>query len=212
MAKILGVFTDMHGKLGNAVLQTWKGIQVIRTHVIPANPQSAGQTINRTLLTNLVNMFKGIVVPFVRVYWNPFCTAKCTGWGNLIGLNQGLQHGTVIDYELVRITHGSLPGEDILTMTYTTIGGEVAVTWVDSGAGGSAPTDLAMLGVYNKDTGRWFFSSAAATRTDAADAVTIPEGLVVTDLTGYLFFFTAHAVTGVVESTSDSKAQETVAP
>jgi len=212
MAKITGVFTGMKGKLGNTVLQMWKGIQVIRTHVIPANPQSAGQTTNRTLLTELVNMFKSIVIPFVHVYWNPFTTSKQTGWGNLIGLNQGLQQGSVIDFELVRISHGSLPKEDILTCTYTTATGVVDITWVDSGAEGSAGTDKAMLGVYNKDDDRWFFSDTEATRAEAADDVTLASGLTLTDLTAYLFFFTEHAVSGVVESISDSDAKETVAP
>ena len=41
MAKVFGVFTSMKGKLGNAVFQTWKGIQVLRTRVIPHNPQSS---------------------------------------------------------------------------------------------------------------------------------------------------------------------------
>jgi len=211
MAKILGVFTSMHGKLGGAVMQTWKGVQVIRTHVMPANPQTGGQVTNRTLLTDLVSMFKSVVIPFVRVYWNPFVTARETGWSNLIGLNQGLQSGTVIDYELVQITKGSLPAEELLTATYATGTGVVEATWSDSGAAGSAATDLAMLGVFNKDTNKWYFSIAGVARDDELDSLTMAAGLTITDLTAYIFFFTTNAVSGLVESISDSDAMETTA-
>ena len=212
MAKITGVFTGMKGKLGNAVLQTWKGIQTIRTHVVPSNPQSAAQTTNRTLLTNLVNMFKGIVVDFVRVYWNPFCTSHCTGWGNLIGWNQKIQAGTAIDYELVEITHGYLPYEQIIAPTYDTATGIVVATWADSGAEGSAPVDLAMIAAFNSDTEKWGFSSTAATRTDETDTVTIPSGAAVTDITVYLFFFVMNEGDTLVEFISDSSPMESIAP
>lgn len=211
MAKITGVFTGMKGKFGNSVLQTWKGIQVIRTHVIPANPQSSAQTVNRTLLTGLVAMFKGVVADFVQVYWNPFVTSHQTGWGNLIGWNQGLQAGSAIDYEKVEITHGSLPPEDIIAPEYATATGIVLVTWLDSGAVGSASTDLAMLCVYDKNKARWFFSVTASSRDDETDQVTIPTGLAITDLTAYIFFFKKNAGGTLVETVSDSSAKETVA-
>lgn len=210
-AKITGVFCGMKGKLGNAVLQTWKGIQVIRTHVIPANPQSSAQTTNRTLLTGLVEMFKSVVVDFVQVYWNPFVTSHQTGWGNLIGWNQKIQAGSVIDYELVEITHGSLPPEDIIDPEYATATGVVLATWLNSGAEGSAPTDLAMLCVYDKSKFKWYFSEEEETRSSLTDSVTIPTGLAITDLTAYLFFFKMNAGATLVESISDSSAKETVA-
>lgn len=212
MAKILGVFTDMHGKLGNAVLQTWKGIQVIRTHVIPANPQSTDQTTNRTLFTNLVNMFKSVVVSLVHKFWNPFVTAKQTGWANLIGWNQGLQQGTAIDYELVELSHGSLPGEDIATATYDTATGACVVTWDDTGAEGSAPGDFAMLCAYDKTNNRWAFSDGAGLRSEETETCDLRTGLTITDVYLYLFFFTGNFSGAQIESVSDSEAQESVAP
>jgi len=212
MAKITGVFTSMKGKVGNAVMQTWKGIQVMRTHVIPANPQSAGQTTNRTLFTELVGMFKGILVPLVHKFWNPFTGAHETGWSNLIGANQLIGAGSAIDYESVVISKGSLPNEVITTATYDDTSGLVAVEWVDSLAEGSSSLDFVMVCAYDKVNNKWAFADGEENRGSETESVTLETGLTPADVVAYLFFFTGVFATPAIESVSNSAAKETIAP
>jgi cytochrome b len=57
MAKVKSPLFSMgaSGKLGGALVYgTWKGIDVVRTYVIPANPQSTGQTTQRGYFTAAV--------------------------------------------------------------------------------------------------------------------------------------------------------------
>jgi len=208
MAKILGVFTTMKGKVGNAVMQTWKSVQVMRTRVIPHNPQSAAQTTNRSLFTSLILMFKGIVSDLVTPFWNPFTSGLKTGWSSLLGLNQALQAGSVIDYELVEITHGSLPGSAILTAVYTAVGGDLTASWLDTEPAGSASTDFAMIAAYHSPSNTWFFGAGVEERADESVSVTLPDDLTPADITTYLFFFTGVLATPAIESVSNSNALE----
>lgn len=49
------------GQLGETLVYfPWKGIDVVRTYVIPANPQTAGQQAQRTKLENAVDDWHGI--------------------------------------------------------------------------------------------------------------------------------------------------------
>lgn len=212
MAKVTGVFTGVKGKVGNAVYAMWKGIQVLKTRVIPANPQSEAQTTNRDLFTNIITMFKGIVASLVTKFWDPFATQYQTGWSNLIGKNQAAGSGSAIDYESVIVSHGSLPGEAIVTATYATATGAVIVTWADSGAEGSAPGDFAMCIAYDSANNKWGFSDGAALRSEETATCDLSIGLDVTDVFIYLFFFTGVFATPDITSVSNSAAQESVAP
>ena len=206
MAKITGVFTGMKGKLGNTVLQGWKGVQVLRTLVIPANPRTARQTTNRTLFTNLVEMFKPVVEQLVWVFWNPFMTAKKTGWANLIGLNQGLQQGTAIDYALVEISKGSLPGEAIVSAIHDTVADSVSCTWLNSGSVGGADSDFALFCVFDKVEKKWYFSAGGNERADLSESIFVPAGAVTANLISYLIFFTGDYAYPDILSCSDSSA------
>ena len=206
MAKIVGVFTAHKGKVGNVVYQMWKGVQVLRTMAIPANPRTARQTTNRTLFTNLIEMFKPVVEQLVHVFWNPFVSAKETGWANLIGLNQGLQQGTAIDYTLVEISKGSLPGEDIVSAVHDPVGNTVACTFVDSGASGSLPGDFALCCAFDTVEKKWYFGAGTELRSALVAGCSVPAGLVTADLVAYLIFFTGDYAYPDILSCSDSSS------
>lgn len=212
MAKITGALTGWKGKVGNIVFQMWKGVQVVKTRVIPENPQSPGQQTNRTLWQQFVAMFKIILVPLVHKFWNPFEGSKNSGWAKLIGANMLEQAGTEIDYEKVIISQGALPDEAIIDATYDDATGIVVCTWESlCGAGGSAE-DFAQLCVYNKDLNRWCFDELEVTRADETATVTMSDGYVVSNLFIFLFFFTVDSETGIVTSVSNSDVKESVAP
>lgn len=209
-AKVTGVFTGMKGKLGSTVLQGWKGIQVLRTHVIPANPRTGRQTTNRTLFTNLIEMFKPVVSQFVHVFWNPFVSAKETGWANLIGLNQGLQQGTAIDYTLVQISKGSLPLDAISGCLLDPVTDVLHVDWVNSFSAGSSNTDFSLIAAFNTVKKKWYFSDGVHARDQEATSVQLPVGSTAADFVAYLLFFTGDYAYPDILSCSDSDAIQVV--
>lgn len=211
-AKVQGVFTGYKGKVGNTVYAMWKGIQVFKTKSNPANPQTSGQTTNRTLFTVLITVFKPLITKLVMPFWDVFATARQTGWANLIGLNQGLQAGGVVDYALLQLTKGSLLLDSIVSAVYTTGDGSFEIAWVDSGAAGGESTDFAMAACYDEGTNKWYFSEGTETRADALIDFTTEESLTVADLTCYLFFFTGVIGPATITNVSDSSAIIASAP
>lgn len=212
MAKIVGVFTGYKGKVGNTVYAMWKGIQTFKTRSQPSNPQSADQTKNRTLFSTFIGVFKPLISNLVVPFWNVFATSRQTGWGNLIGANQLKQAGGTINYEALVVSKGSLPLDPIVAGTYTTGSGIVSIEWSQSGCAGSADEDFAMGAVYDKGTGKWYFSSGSDTRVDEGLDVATESGLTLADLTVYLFFFTGVIGPGTITSVSDNDGVSATAP
>jgi len=74
MAKVTGALLSLgaRGQIGKAlVFSNWKGIGTARQHVVPANPQTAGQITQRTRMTDVVACWKQRVVEAeLRTGWN----------------------------------------------------------------------------------------------------------------------------------------------
>jgi len=49
------LFSQLRGKAGTVVASGWKGIPYVRRHLIPANPNSAGQQTQRALFAKVVS-------------------------------------------------------------------------------------------------------------------------------------------------------------
>jgi len=65
MAKVTGPLMSMNarGQLGKTlVFLGWKGLKTVRSFVIPANPQTAGQTAQRTLLSDGVDEWHDVTL------------------------------------------------------------------------------------------------------------------------------------------------------
>lgn len=61
MAKVTAPFLSLsaRGTLGKTlVASVWRGVKYFRQHVIPANPQTAGQTATRTVFSTTILMWK----------------------------------------------------------------------------------------------------------------------------------------------------------
>jgi hypothetical protein len=57
------------------VYASWKGIPYVRRYVIPANPQSTGQTETRSVFTTLTQMWKNLTSDSIAP-WLAFATGK----------------------------------------------------------------------------------------------------------------------------------------
>lgn len=60
------------GKLANSlVFMSWKGLATVRQYLVPANPKSAGQTAQRTKLTNAVAAWHTVAITAIdQIAWN----------------------------------------------------------------------------------------------------------------------------------------------
>ena len=152
MAKVTGVFTGIKGKVGNVVFSMWKGVQVMKTYVIPENPRSEGQTKNRTVFASFINLFKPIYATVLFRFWKPFAVGAQTGWGNLISANQSLQSGGVFALANVLFSKGSIPLQEVDTADYVSETGVVTVTWTENEAVGCDALDHAVLLIYDETT------------------------------------------------------------
>jgi len=101
MAKMIGVFSQIKGKIGNMIYATWHGVQVIKTMFIPANPQSVDQTAHRDIFDFLIQLGELIFDDIIAVIWNPFRRKASSGWSNWLKANLLLQTGATIDYSIL---------------------------------------------------------------------------------------------------------------
>ena len=66
------------GKIAKTmVMQKWKGLNVARQYVVPANPQTAAQTTQRALMASVVASFRNYFTNVLgRGAWNRLATAS----------------------------------------------------------------------------------------------------------------------------------------
>jgi len=78
MAKVLSPLFSVkaRGQIGKSlVFFPWKSINAVRTYVIPANPNTAGQQAQRTILTDAVDMWHSTAWdPLDLTAWNLWAT------------------------------------------------------------------------------------------------------------------------------------------
>lgn len=66
------------GKLAKTLVYgTWKGIPTVRQYVVPANPKSPGQTVQRGLLAHLTAVWRGsLLTAAARTGWNLLASVR----------------------------------------------------------------------------------------------------------------------------------------
>jgi len=79
MAKVKGPLMsfDASGKLANSIVfMKWKGIPTVRAHVKPSNPQTAGQTAQRTKMSDAVVQWHNALLSATdKTAWNLFASS-----------------------------------------------------------------------------------------------------------------------------------------
>jgi len=75
------LLADARNKIGDVVFSKWKGVNYVRTRVVPANPKTANQVAQRNALTLCVASWKNLVSA-VRSEWDRYAKGK-----NLSGFN-----------------------------------------------------------------------------------------------------------------------------
>lgn len=199
MAKIpSGILGAISGRIGNVVGSSWKGINYIRSYVIPGNPNTVAQQTERTQFAMIVRVAKTVLGSIIQVFWDPFIKSN-SGWAHFIGINRGLVTD-VAHPEVMHMSEGTLEG-DIVTGA-TLAGTDVTVTWAGVPLGNGQLTDPAIVVIYDalNDVA---FTDASVTRTDGTVDVAVGAGRNAVFLFAWLLF-ADHLTTPLAVSYSDS--------
>ncbi len=114
------LIVDIRNKQSDTVFSKWKGINYIRSRVVPHNPKSAAQVAIREALAGLVAMWQD-AYPSVKLNWDEWASGRdYSGFNKFIGKN-------VIDYR----------DDNLLDLTqevgFTKLTSWVATTGADTG-------------------------------------------------------------------------------
>jgi hypothetical protein len=130
MAKVTAPLLGFNaaGQIGKtAVFGKWRGIQYARQHVIPANPNSAGQQLTRSLFTWLSNVFK-VMPADAQAPWTANAAGRAyTNRNKFMGLNTKNMRG---DTDLANFTGSPGAGGGLAAAAFTPSAGSGQITCV----------------------------------------------------------------------------------
>jgi len=213
MAKIVGVFTGITGKVGNTIFQMMNGVQIMKTFVIPANPQSSGQTAQRGVFSAIIAGFKGIASGVIDLFWNPFTTGNKTGWGNFISRNLISMGKVAFDITDAVLTHGSLEDLGTIAGEYDTATGECDVEWEDLEYVNGNSADEVNGVVFDTDSGLIVGKLLdIAARDSEAGTIECLPGLTATSLEVFLWANDGEIASGTMTMVSTSNNATCTAP
>ena len=206
---VAGLIGQVRNKVGNMVFSNWKGINTARAYAVPANPQSIGQTAQRTKFAAVVSLAQNLLGTLIITYVNPFAV-KMSGFNMFISMFIANATSAGLATALCQVTKGTLEGADISTATYNTTNGNVDVAFPSTVSGnGLATDDVSILVLDNASNQVIGYGSADATRTDAGVALSVATGLLAADLIVYIWFSRGTGSSFIV---SNSNGQACVAP
>ena len=203
MAKMIGVFSHIKGKIGNMIYTTWHGVQVIKTMFIPANPESAGQTEHRDIFLFIIQLGELIFDDIITVIWNPFRLKATSGWSNWLKANLLLQTGSTIDYTIFVLSQGGIYPAAVKTAVYSTGTGECGITFDSSSFNNQNDNDLVGAFVIDDVSNKTFYNPCSTCkRSDGSITVTCDTGFTAANCHAYLFF--ARSIGGKIVKVSNS--------
>ena len=158
------LIVDIRGKQSDTVFSKWKGINYIRSRVVPANPKTAAQTAIRNALARLVSLWQD-AYPSMAINWDDWASGRdYSGFNKFIGKNViDERDGNLLDImQEVGFTK-------LLTMAATTgtLTKEIDIAWTPTPV--PANTDLEM---YFKEVGSSTWDKKATSPATTASPVT----------------------------------------
>lgn len=184
-----GLIGDVKNKIGNVVAFKWKDINAVRSYVIPSNPNSPDQQIQRARMAASVDIARQLLGDLLQPYWDPFYSSM-SGFNAWIKQNiMLLTAGTYNLNTTCIMSKGTLLGIQALAAVYTTGTGAVDYTWTDNTNGSTGlATDLFVAVVCTSAGTVELVKVTANTREDEASSVTVSTGLTAATLLCFGFF------------------------
>lgn len=180
------IFGDQRKQIGKkAVFYTWKGINVVRSYVIPTNPNSTAQQTQRSFFADIVSYGSALLGSIVQEYWKLLAIGK-SEFNAFVGANLDSMSSSV-DWANFFAAKGTLLSSSITDAQYA--GSNTTITFPTSATGNQLTTDIAVGVVVDRTSKKWYVNTAeSATRADGTLVVTCEAGLTEANLKAYLFF------------------------
>ena len=178
MAKIkCGILSRTTGKVGGVVGGSWKGINYIREHVNPANPQTAAQQSQRARMRNAVKLIKPVIAAVLNVYLDPL-TRRMSGFNRFIktNINRIPANGGMAN---IILTQGNLPPVEVNAIERDNPTTVSVMVYLPPNPN-ARPTDMVYAVARSKLTGAWYYGIEEVAATDEENVfvkIPVPENV-----------------------------------
>lgn len=190
-----GILGGVSGKVGNVVGANWKGIDYLR--VLPSsvsNPNTVMQATQR-LKFAIVGRFLQPVTEFIRVGFRAWAI-KMSAYNAAFSYNyhnalSGEFPDFGLDYSKVLVSRGNLPAavNPVVSSVNPAI---IQLNWEsNTGQGPALDSDLAMVVVFNPESGEAVYLTEVATRQDLTAEIEVPVSFSGVNVHCYLAFRSA---------------------
>jgi len=126
---------DSRGQIAKTqVYASWKGRPYARRHVVPANHQTADQTLTRNAFSWLQQVYK-FMPALASAPWTSYATGKVLTARNAFSKFNISNLRSATDLALLNLSPGSLGGIPAATTTFTPAAGQVTIA-------ATAPSDI----------------------------------------------------------------------
>jgi hypothetical protein len=179
-----GILSRVSGKVAGVVGGSWKDKAYLREYVIPANPNTVPQQIQRIKMAQVVAFGKALVGQVFNVYTDKF-ERGMSGFNRFVKDNIGFM-GAPITFASVKLTSGKLWG--VVAQTAELSAGVVDIAWDAALVGNNgAATDHIYAAIYSEVTDLWYFPAAEVHRSTSSLSVTCAGEVSAPDLKLYLW-------------------------
>jgi hypothetical protein len=205
-----GILSRVSGKVAGVVGGSWKNKAYLREYVIPANPNTTPQQVQRGLMAVIVAFGKALVGPIFNAYTDRF-ERGMSGFNRFVKDNIAVALSP-ITYASVKLANGKLWKPDTVVSLYA--GSGVSITFDGSSIGNNgAASDNIYAAAYVATLGLWYFPVAEVLRSADAITIVVPAGLNPIDVHTWIFAI-KRSVTSptLVEMISDSVYDLSAAP
>jgi hypothetical protein len=200
MAKLTaGILGQVSGKVAGVVGGTWKDKNYVRAYVIPANPDSAAQQVQRGLFGRCVAWAKLLVGPVFNAYTDKF-QAKMSGFNFFVKRNI-VQFTAEPTFALVKVTEGKLHIPQIDSVTPDAGDSEVTIAHATDLGNNGANDDKIFAIAWNSTTDLMGFAAAETDRS--AGSIVVPLAMEEDDVV-HAYIWAAKYVSGVLTLISNS--------
>lgn len=173
MAKYTGgLLGEYSGKIGNLVASSWKGINYVRSFVIPANPQTSAQTAWRNVFQVVVLLARTLLSAVIQPYWD-VQYKRNSGYAEFMKTNLDAMSGGPFDIADMLVAAGTWGAATISTAEYS--GSDVTITWDTTTSINQKATDKIVAVVVDLSNSLSYVDESAV-RSDGTVDVTVGAG------------------------------------
>lgn len=180
-----GILGNVRGKVAGVVGSQWKSINYVREYVLPANPNTAAQQVQRALMAKTVVFAKQAVGSIFNGYTDKFQKAM-SGFNFFIKRNIA-EFIASPTWANIKVTEGKLNPVITGTCEYTTGTGVLACAF-DKNLGANGLDSDSMFGLcWDLTSLIMYFPAAEVDRSTETISMTLATGIATASLKVWLF-------------------------